>query len=128
MLARMGRNWNPYILLMGMPNGPAEQKPLEMSKPPCAVLCLATRLSNSLRPHGLSMEFSRQEYWSGLPCPPLGDLPNSGMEPKSPALQADSLPSEPPEEPRKSMPRYILQSKHIFMEKLAHECSEQHHS
>ena len=34
----------------------------------------------------LSVEFSRQEYWSGLPCPPLGDLPNSGIEPTSPAL------------------------------------------
>ena len=43
----------------------------------------------------LSMEFSRQEYWSGLPCPPPGDLPDLGIEPVSPgspALQADSLP------------------------------------
>ena len=43
----------------------------------------------------LSMEFSRQEYWSGLPCPSPGDLPDPGMDPGSPALQADSLPSEP---------------------------------
>ena len=42
----------------------------------------------------LSMGFSRQEYWSGLPCPPPGDLPNLGMEPGSPALQADSLLTE----------------------------------
>ena len=42
----------------------------------------------------LSMGFSRQEYWSGLPCPPPGDPPDPGMEPRSPALQADSLPSE----------------------------------
>ena len=42
------------------------------------------------------MGFSRQEYWSGLPCPPPGDLPNLGMEPRSPALQVDSLPTEPP--------------------------------
>ena len=41
--------------------------------------------------------FSRQEYWRGLPCPPPGDLSNLGMEPRSPALQVDSLPSEPPE-------------------------------
>ena len=41
-----------------------------------------------------SMEFSRQEYWSGLPFPSLGDLPNPGIEPGSPALQADSLPSD----------------------------------
>ena len=40
----------------------------------------------------LSMGFSRQEYWSGVPCPPPGDLPNPGIEPQSPALQADSLP------------------------------------
>ena len=44
----------------------------------------------------LSMNFSRQEYWYGLPCPPPGDLPNPGIKPRSPALQADSLPSEPP--------------------------------
>ena len=44
----------------------------------------------------LSMGFSRQEYWSGLPRPPPGDIPNPGIEPRSPALQVDSLPSEPP--------------------------------
>ena len=40
----------------------------------------------------LSMEFFRQECWRGLPCPPPGDFPDSGIEPMSPALQADSLP------------------------------------
>ena len=44
----------------------------------------------------LSMGFSRQEYWSGLPFPPPGDLPNPGIKPRSPALQADALTSEPP--------------------------------
>ena len=44
----------------------------------------------------LSMGFSRQEYWSGLPFPSPGDLPNPGIEPGSPALQADALSSEPP--------------------------------
>ena len=44
----------------------------------------------------LSIGFSRQEYWSGLPCPPLGDLLNPGIEPRSSELQVDSLPSEPP--------------------------------
>ena len=44
----------------------------------------------------LSMEFSKQEYWSGLPFPPPEDLPNPGTEPIPPALQADSLLSEPP--------------------------------
>ena len=43
-----------------------------------------------------SMGFSRQEYWSGLPFPSPGDLPNPGIEPGSPVLQADALPSEPP--------------------------------
>ena len=42
------------------------------------------------------MELSRPEYWSGLPFASPGDLPNPGIEPRSPALQADSLPSEPP--------------------------------
>ena len=42
------------------------------------------------------MEFSRQECWSGLPSPSPGDLPNPGIKPGSPALQADTLPSEPP--------------------------------
>ena len=58
-------------------------------------------VSDSLWPHGLQPTrllclwgFFRQEYWSGLPCPLPGDLPNPGMEPRSLALQADSLPSE----------------------------------
>ena len=44
----------------------------------------------------LSMGFSRQEYWSGLPCPPLGDLPDPMTKPGSPAWQVDSLLSQPP--------------------------------
>ena len=47
----------------------------------------------------LSMKFSRQEYWSWLPFPFPGDLPDPGVKPRSPALQADPLPSEPPEKP-----------------------------
>ena len=47
----------------------------------------------------LSMEFSRQEYWNGLSCPPPGDLPDPGIKPGSPALQVDSLLSEPPGKP-----------------------------
>ena len=43
-----------------------------------------------------SMGSSRQEYWSGLPFPSPGDLPNPGIEPRSPSLQADALTSEPP--------------------------------
>ena len=45
------------------------------------------------------MEFSRLEYWSGLPLPIPGDLPDPGIKPGSPALQVDSLPSEPPVKP-----------------------------
>ena len=59
-------------------------------------------MSDSFRPHGLvayqappSMGFSRQECWSGLPFPSPGDLPDAGIKPRSPALQADALPSEP---------------------------------
>ena len=47
----------------------------------------------------LSMGFSREEYWNGLPFPSPGDLPNWGIEPRSPALPADSLPTEPPGKP-----------------------------
>ena len=53
-------------------------------------------VSNSLRPQGLPMGFSRQELWSELPLPSAGDLPDLGIEPRSPALQAESLPSELP--------------------------------
>ena len=45
-------------------------------------------------------ECSSQEYWSGLPCPPPEDLSNPGIEPRSPTLQADSLPTEPPGKPK----------------------------
>ena len=48
----------------------------------------------------LSLRFSKQEYWDGLPFPSPGDLPNPGIEPGSLALQADSLPSEPPGKPK----------------------------
>ena len=63
-------------------------------------------MSDSLRPHALphqaplSMGLSRQEYWSGLPCLSPGDLPNPGIKPEFPTLQADSLLFEPQEEPQ----------------------------
>ena len=50
-------------------------------------------VSHSLQPHE-PMEFSRPEYWSGWPFPSPGDLPSPGIEPRSPALRADSLPAE----------------------------------
>ena len=49
----------------------------------------------------MSMEFSRQEYWIGLPFPSPGDHPDPGIELRSPMLQIDSLPSEPPGKPPK---------------------------
>ena len=52
----------------------------------------------------LSMGFSRQEYWSGLPFPSPGDLSDPGIEPESPALQANSLLSEPPGKPQGKSP------------------------
>ena len=58
---------------------------------------LATSLTVACQ--SLSMGFSRQEYWSGLPFPSPGDLPNLGIEPGSPALQADSLSTELPGKP-----------------------------
>ena len=51
----------------------------------------------------LSMEFSRREYWSGLPFPSPGDLPNPGVEPGSPALQVDTLPSKPSGKPKEAL-------------------------
>ena len=52
------------------------------------------------------MGFSRQEYWSGLPFPSPRDLPNPGIKPGSPALQADALSSEPPGKPLHSLGLY----------------------
>ena len=63
-------------------------------------------MSDSSWPYGsaahqapISVGFSRQEYWGGLPCIPPGNLPYLGIEPVVPALQADTLPSEPPVKP-----------------------------
>ena len=67
-----------------------------------ALLCLTLWDPWTVTRHApLSVGFSRQEYWSELPFPQPGDLPNPGIEPGSPALQADSLPSELPGKPSK---------------------------
>ena len=65
-------------------------------------VCLVAQLCPTLcdpwtvaRQPPLSVGFSRQEYWSGLPCPPPGNPPHPGIIPRSPALQTDSLPSKP---------------------------------
>ena len=59
-------------------------------------------------------EFSRQEYMSGLPCSPPGDLPYPGIKPRSPTLQADSLPSEPPGKPMTNLDS-VLKNKDITL-------------
>ena len=73
---------------------------LKLRKRSCSVM------SDSLQPHGtvayqapLAKKFFRQEYWSGLPFPSPGDVPDPGIKLGSPALQADALPSEPPGKP-----------------------------
>ena len=81
-------------------------KPLTVAREASQVLCCVPSrsvMSDSFRPHGLYPRrllcpwgFSRQEYWHRLPFSPPGDLPNSGIEPRSPTLQAASLPTEPP--------------------------------
>ena len=61
-----------------------------------------------------SMGFSRQDCWSGLPFPSPGDLPDPGIEPGSPALRADPLPSEPPGKPSDSRTIMLFYSKKIL--------------
>ena len=65
----------------------------------------------------LSMGFSRQEYWCGLPLPSPGDLPDPGIEPGSLTLQADTLPSESPGKPlfhQNSTQKRTLESVHLY--------------
>ena len=62
-----------------------------------------------------SVEFSRQEYWSGLPFPSSGDLFDPGIEPGSPALQADTLPSEPPGKPDRLVPNRSHGAEHFTL-------------
>ena len=89
------------------PPGPAGAQPIGVSvfqkelesESVSARLCLT--LWTEARQAPLSMDFSRQEYWSGLPFPSPGNLPDPGIKPRSPVLQADSLPSEPPRKPQK---------------------------
>ena len=82
----------------------------------CCCCSVSSFVSNSAalwtvaRQAPLSVGFFRQDYWSGLPCPPPGDLPNPGTEPMSPvspALQEDSLPTEPPGKPQNVNIEYL---------------------
>ena len=74
----------------------------------CCAMLIHSVVSESLKPHGLQPTrlphlwgFSRQEYWSVLTCPPPGEFPKPGIEPRSPALQKNCLLSEPPGKPIK---------------------------
>ena len=61
------------------------------------------------------MGFSRPEYWSGLPFPSPGDLPNPGIEPRSPALEADSLPTE-----LQGKPKILINLRHFMIMTFCH--------
>ena len=63
-----------------------------------------------------SMEFSRQEYWSGVPFPSPGDLPNPGIDTEFPALQADSLPAEPLGDNVEGMRRQTVDKREVLAE------------
>ena len=86
----------------------------------CAVLSHSV-VPDSLRLYGLKPArllcpwgFSRQEYCSGLPCPPPRELPNPGIKPRSSALQADSLPAEPPRKAQEYWSWYLSLLQQIF--------------
>ena len=80
-----GRNSQQY-------NGESESEVAQL----CPTLCNPWTVAHQAPP---SMGFSRQEYWSGLPFPSPGDLPDPGIKPRSPTLQADTLTSAPPGKP-----------------------------
>ena len=70
------------------------------------------------------MRFPGPEYWSGLPFPSLGDLPNPGIEPGSLALQVDSLPAKPPGKPHKEYSDYIIKFLELDILRLKHQPAE----
>ena len=73
-------------------------------------------MSDSLLTHGLSVEFSRQEYRSGLPFPSPGYLPDPGIEPGCQALQADSLLSELPGKPMSPLINHKIQDGRAYVQ------------
>ena len=84
--------------------------------------CSCSVVSDTMRLHGLGPPrllcpwgFSRQEYWSELPCCPPRDLPNPGIKPRSPTLPADSLPSEPPRKPKNTGVRSLPYNQEILI-------------
>ena len=88
---------------------------------PCSILCDPMDCSPpDSSVHGIS----RQEHWSGLPLPSPGDLPDPGIELRSPALQADYLSSEPPGKPGRGKGGfYSLFLKILYISKRFHNCS-----
>ena len=94
---------------------------MKFSKFLCECLLSCSVVSDSLRPHGqarqapLSMGFSRQHYWSGLPFPPPRDLPDPGIKPESPAFAGGFFTTEPPGKPP---------SKFLGRHKFCESCSE----
>ena len=90
-----GTFWVLLFLLLLLSLFPPSHPP----SPPSSLSCIPLFATPQIVAHQapcLSMGFSRQEYWSGWPFPSPGDLPDTEIEPRSPALQADSLPSELP--------------------------------
>ena len=88
----------------------------------CLTLCDPWTVAHQAPP---STGFSRQEYWSGLPFPSPGDLPDPGIEPRSPTLQADALTSAPPGKPQFVPPSlkiiiFIIINIRHFFKKMMH--------
>ena len=103
----------PFPLLQSLtPRTPSEVKSLSRVR----LLVTPWTVAHQAPP---SMGFSRQEYRSGLPFPSPGDRPNPGIEPRSPALQADALTSEPPGKPQRN-PQILIYSGGQFSFIFAH--------
>ena len=90
---------NPREPTLGRGALPQAATDLGASSAVCSVMSDSVTPWTAAHQAPLSVGFSRQEYWNGLPSPSPGDLPDPGIEPVSPTLQADSLPFEPPEKP-----------------------------
>ena len=95
----MAKSQDPSYLQVLLDISPCLQKGateevVPVSCSPFSCVWLFATLQTVSRQAPLSMGFSRQEYWSGFPCAPPGDLPNPGIKPRSPTLQVDSLPEE----------------------------------
>ena len=86
-----------WMYLESIKQGEVSQKVNESVNQLCPTLTILWAVAHQAP---LTIGFQRQEYWSGLPFPSPGDLPNPGIKPGSPASQADTLPSESPGKPK----------------------------